>query len=143
MSEEEQNQKKAGAEADESAEAKAAESGATEEEVTETGAAEEEPKGMSEEEFRAKLEEHFREQKVGDVLIQFLISLSTLAYVKMGLTEDTKDYKDLEQSRLAIDSFKALLEAAESRLPEQDAKALAGALASLQITFAKASEGKE
>lgn len=100
-----------------------------------------EPERMSEEELRQKLEEYFREQKVGDVLVQFLVSLSTLAYVKMGLTEDTVQYKDLEQAGLAIDSFKSLLEAAENRLPEQDAKALAGALASMQITFARASGG--
>lgn len=101
---------------------------------------EEEPRHMSEEELRKKLEEHFREQEVGDVLVQFLISLSTLAYVKMGLTDDTREYRNLEQASLAIDSFKALLEAVESRLPEQDAKALAGALASMQITYAKAQE---
>lgn len=97
---------------------------------------------MSPEELRQKLEEHFREQKVADVLIQFLISLSTLAYVKMGITEDTEKHKDLEQAGLAIDSFKAILESAGKGLPEQDAKALAGALASMQVTFVRASEAE-
>lgn len=103
--------------------------------------AEKQQENISEEELRARLEEHFRQQSVADVLVQFLISLSTLAYVKMGLTEDTRQYQDLEQSSLAIDSFKALLQAAGSRLPEQDAKALEGALASMQMTFVKAEQG--
>lgn len=94
---------------------------------------------MTEEELRAQLEKHFREQKVGDVLVQFLVSLSNLAYNKMGLTEETEDIKDLAQASLAIDAFKALLEAAGKRLPEQEASALAGALSSMQITFVKVS----
>jgi hypothetical protein len=103
------------------------------------GAADE-PQQMSEEDLRQKLEQHFRAQSVPDVLMQFLISLSTLAYVKMGLTDDTSDFKDLDQSRLAIDAFKSILDTASSKLPEQDAQALAGALASMQITFARATE---
>lgn len=107
------------------------------------GSAGEDGQQMSEAELRQKLEEHFREQQVGDVLVQFLVSLSTLAYMKMGLTEDTQAYKDFEQASLAIDSFKAVLDTATGRLPEQDAAALSGALASMQITFAKASEGQD
>ena len=94
---------------------------------------------MTEEELRAQLEKHFREQKVDEVLVQFLVSLSNLAYVKMGLTEDTEDIRDLAQASLAIDAFKALLDAAGKRLPEQETSALAGALSSMQMTFAKVS----
>jgi len=111
------------------------------EEPETTAPAPDEPKaGMSEAEIREKIEEHFRAQPVGEVLMQFLISLSTLAYVKMGITEDSKQYRDLQQARLAIDAFKALLDTAGPRLDSQDASALAGALASMQITFAKALE---
>lgn len=98
------------------------------------------PDRMTEDEMRAQLEKHFREQKVDDVLVQFLVSLSNLAYIKMGLTEETENIKDLDQASLAIDAFKGLLDAAGGKLPEQDASALAGALSSMQITFVKASE---
>ncbi|MHB9111134.1 MAG: DUF1844 domain-containing protein [Thermoleophilia bacterium] len=100
---------------------------------------EKDPDQMTEEELRTQLEKHFREQKVGDVLVQFLVSLSNLAYIKMGLTEETEDIRDLAQASLAIDAFKALLDAAGKRLPEQEASALAGALSSMQITFVKVS----
>jgi hypothetical protein len=101
------------------------------------------PDQMTEEELREQLVKHYREQKVDDMLVQFLVSLSNLAYVKMGLTEDTEDVKDLAQASLAIDAFKALLDAIGNRLPEQEASALAGALSSMQITFVKADEGKD
>ncbi len=96
---------------------------------------------MTEEELRAELEKQFRSQKVSDLLMQYMVSLSTLAYAKMGLTDDTRDVKDLEQARLAIDSFKALLDSVGDRLGEQDAQALSGALASMQMTFVQATEG--
>ena len=95
--------------------------------------------GMSEEELRAELEKHFREQTVSDFVVQFIVTLTNLAYMKMGLTEDTQDIKDLDQASLAIDSFKALLESVGKRLPLQEASALQGALSSMQLTFVKAS----
>ena len=101
------------------------------------------PDEMTEAELRAELEKQFQRQPVADVLMQYMVSLSTLAYAKMGLTEETKDVRDLEQARLAIDSFKALLDSAGDRLGDQDAQALTGALASIQMTFVKASEGEQ
>jgi len=97
------------------------------------------PEQMSEEELRAEMERHFREQSVSDLVVQFLVTLSNLAYMKMGLTDETKDAKDLEQAGMAIDAFKTLLSETGKRLPEQDAKALEGALSSMQLTFVKAS----
>lgn len=103
----------------------------------------EEEEGITEEELKSRLEEHFRKQKVEEMMVQFMVSLSTVAYVKMGITEDTREYRDFEQARLAIDSFKAVLDAVGGRLEEQDNKALAGALASMQMTFAKEASGEE
>lgn len=99
------------------------------------------PESMTEEELRDKLEEQFRRQKVSDLLMQYLVGLSSLAYVKMGITEDTQDIKDLDQARMAIDAFKALLDSVGDRLDRQDTQALAGALASMQMTFVQASGG--
>ena len=132
----------------EAAEETAAEEEAAAEEVAKEAAEEEAaaeeaagPAGITEEEMRRQLEEHFRRQSVSDLLVQFMVSLSNLAYVKMGITKDTAEIRDLEQARLAIDSFKGLLEAAEDRLEQQDKNALAGALASMQMTYAQVSTG--
>ena len=98
---------------------------------------------VDEEEMRRQIEEQFRRQKVSDLLVQYMISLSTLAYMKMGITEDTREVMDLEQARLAIDGYKALLDSIGERLGKQDFQALSGALASMQLTFVQASEGGE
>lgn len=95
--------------------------------------------GMTEDELRAELEKHFREQTVSDFVVQFMVTLTNLAYMKMGLTEDTQDIKDLDQASMAIDGFKALLDNVGKRLPPQEFSALAGALSSMQLTFVKAS----
>ena len=100
---------------------------------------EDNPEKMGEEELRAELEKHFREQSVSDLVVQFMVTLSNLAYMKMGITDETKAAKDLEQASLAIDAFKTLLSETGKRLPGQDASALAGALSSMQLTFVKVS----
>lgn len=96
---------------------------------------------MTEEELRAELEKQFRQQQVADVLMQYMVSLSTLAYLKMGITEGTEEDKDLEQARLAIDSFKGILDSVGDRFEKQNREALAGALASMQVTFVQVSGG--
>lgn len=100
-----------------------------------------EPEQMSEAELREALEQQFRQQKVSDMLVQYMAGLSHIAYVKMGLMEDSAAVKDMAQASLAIDVFKAMLEAAHDRLDLQDANALAGALASMQMTFAQTEGG--
>jgi len=109
-----------------------------EEEKEQAEATEEPSSQMTEEQLRAEIEKHFREQQVDEMLVQFMITLTNLSYIKMGLTEETRDVRDLGQASLAIDAFKSLLEAVRERLPEQDAQALAGALSSMQMTFVKA-----
>jgi hypothetical protein len=110
-------------------------------ETTDGGAGAEagaDPGQMSEAELREALEKQFRETNVSDMLVQYLASLSHIGYVKMGLTEETLEVKDMAQASLAIDAFKAMLEAVKERLDSQDASALEGALSSMQMTFAQA-----
>lgn len=107
------------------------------------GAGAKEAEEMTEEELREQIERHFCEQKVSDVLIQFLVSMSTLAYAKMGLTEETREHKNPDEARLGIDAYKALLDAVGDNLGEQNSRALAGALASMQMTFVQAFESSE
>lgn len=97
------------------------------------------PAEMTEAELREALEKQFREQQVGDMLVQYMAGLSHIAYIKMGLTDDTAGVRDMDQASLAIDAFKAMLEASRERIGAQDASALEGALSSMQMTFAQAS----
>jgi hypothetical protein len=75
---------------------------------------------------------------VAEHLIYMMDSLSTLAVGRMGLAPDAKSGQDLEQARLAIDAFRALLEIVEKARPGQVA-ALRGMLSQLQLAYASAS----
>ena len=52
--------------------------------------------------------EQLRKLRVEDVLIQSLITISSIGYQRLGTTEDTRDLRDLEQTRLAIETMRAV-----------------------------------
>ena len=64
--------------------------------------------GRSEEELARELAEELRRLRVEDVLIQTLVTISSIGYRRLGLTEDTRGDRDLEQSRLAIETLRAV-----------------------------------
>ncbi|MBC7332992.1 MAG: DUF1844 domain-containing protein [Actinobacteria bacterium] len=104
-----------------------------------------ESKKASEEEERKKEEELIRELQeeidkltTRDIVIQMMMSLSSLAYKKMGLPMGVNDkYKDKEQARLAIDCFSALLRVVSEEVSEAERENLEASLSNLQINFVK------
>src|SRR5205807_6621828 len=74
----------------------------------------------TEEELRARLEEELRRITVRDVLVQTVVSLVNLAGQRLGLAEETRELKDLDQVRMAIEAVRALLPLIEEEDPEQE-----------------------
>ena len=76
-------------------------------------------------------------------LVQFCITLfSNLAWQRMGLVPDqvTRTIeRDLEQARVAIDCFEALLKQVEGRAPELELHELRRQLNDLQMNFVRQS----
>jgi hypothetical protein len=92
-----------------------------------------------EEELINKLQEEIDKLTTKDIVIQMMMSLSSLAYKKMGLPEGTNDkFKDKAQAKLAVDCFEALLKAAENEISAQEKDNLSSSLSNLQINFVKA-----
>jgi hypothetical protein len=91
---------------------------------------------MSEEELRAAYEAELKRITIADVLIQTTVSLVNLAGRKLGLTDGTKDERDLEQARDGIDAVRALLPLIERR-GDVNAEPLRDALAQLQLAYAR------
>ena len=91
----------------------------------------------SEEEIRAALEEEMRRVHVGDVVLQTVVTLVQLAGRRLGTAPGTEAEQDLEQSRVAIESVRALLPSVEAVAPSQ-APAVRDALSQLQIAFVQA-----
>jgi hypothetical protein len=93
---------------------------------------------VNEEELARELAEELRRLRIEDVLIQTLITISSIGYRRLGLTEDTKDDRDLEQAKLAIDTMSALTPILESVVPEDLIRDFNQSVASLQLAYAQA-----
>jgi hypothetical protein len=90
------------------------------------------------EEMINKLQEEIDKLSVKDVVMQIMMSLSSLAYKKMGLPVGTNDrYKDKVQAKIAVDSFEALLKVLEAEISAQEADNLRSSLSNLQLNFVK------
>ena len=61
---------------------------------------------ISEEELRAQLEEELRRIRVEDVLLQTVVSLVNLGGQRLGLTEGTREMRDLGQVKTAIEGVR-------------------------------------
>jgi hypothetical protein len=95
---------------------------------------------VSEDEARLaeQLAEELAKLRVEDVLVGALIQVSSIGYRRLGLTEETKDERDLEQVRLAIDTMRALTPVLENVVPEELIRDFNQSVANLQLAYAKA-----
>jgi len=94
---------------------------------------------LSEEERLAReLAEELSRLRIEDVLIQTLITISSVGYRRLGLTEETKNDRDLQQAKLAIDTMTALTPILESVVPEELVRDFNQSVASLQLAYAQA-----
>jgi hypothetical protein len=91
----------------------------------------------TEEEYRAALEAEMKRLRVDDVLLQSVVSLINLGMRRLGIAQGTEDEKDLDQTRVAIDSVRAMLPVLEEVTPEQ-MPAVRDGLSRLQMAYVQA-----
>ncbi len=91
-----------------------------------------------EEQLASELAEELRKLRVEDVLVQALITVSSIGYRRLGLTEDTKADRDLEQARLAIETMQALTPVLERVVPAELVRDFQSSVANLQLAYARA-----
>jgi hypothetical protein len=96
----------------------------------------------SEEQVARELADELRRLRIEDALIQTLITISSIGYRRLGLTEDTRDDRDLQQAKLAIDAMAALTPVLESVVPEELIRDFNQSVASMQLAYAQAAAGK-
>jgi hypothetical protein len=86
----------------------------------------------------AALEDEMRAISVGDYLAYLMQSISVMGLRRLGLSAETAGDRDLEQSRLAIEAFRALLGVIEgTRAPEEVALHRA-TLSQMQLAYVAA-----
>jgi hypothetical protein len=91
-----------------------------------------------EEELLKELQEEIERLTTKDIITQMMMSLSSLAYKKMGIPAGVNDkYKDKQQAKLAIDGFDALLKVIIDEISAAEQENLKSSLSNLQINFVK------
>ena len=114
-------------------------------ESAEKGAEKQEKEPVSDEEAKKKEEEMIRQLQeeidkltTKDIISQMMMSLSSLAYKKMGIPAGVNDkYKDRQQAKMAVDGFDALLKVISEDLNAQELENLQSSLSNLQLNFVK------
>src|SRR5450756_1640211 len=95
--------------------------------------------GAPTEEERARA---IREQLKGlhafDLAYEMMISLVSFGYQKMGLTDETRELRDLGDARLAIELLRANLEVVEREQGEGRTRDVRSTLAQMQLGYAQA-----
>ncbi len=91
-----------------------------------------------EEEMLKQLQEEIDRLSTKDIVTQMMMSLSSLAYKKMGIPVGVNDkYKDKVQAKMAVDGFDALFKVLKDELSASEAENLQSSLANLQLNFVK------
>lgn len=97
-----------------------------------------ETRKKEEEQLINQLQEEIDKLSTKDIVVQMMMSLSSLAYKKMGIPEGVNDkFKDKNQAKLAVDCFEALFKVVSMEVSAQEAENLRASLSNLQLNFIK------
>lgn len=108
--------------------------------MDEPGPLNEEELPLNEEELLERLQEEMRKITVPDYLAHLLVSLSSMAFQRLGLTHDTVADRDLSQSRMAIDAFEALAKVLSTKLGEQETAMYRSTVHQMRMAYLRAAD---
>jgi hypothetical protein len=93
---------------------------------------------LAQEAIARELAEELRKLRVEDVVVNTLVNVSSIGYRRLGLTEDSRDERDLPQTALAIETMQALVPVLGDFLSDELVKGFEDQIANLQLAYAKA-----
>ena len=85
-----------------------------------------------------ELAESLKSLRVEDVIVNTLMTASSIGYRRLGATPETMEDRDLEQTRLAIETMRALTSVLEGFLPAELVRDFGSSVANLQLAYASA-----
>ena len=92
---------------------------------------------LTDEERAALLREELKALRVAEVAHDMMLSLVTLGYQKLGLTDETRELRNLEDARLAIELLRGVIGALGAVAGEQLVAPFRSTLAAMQMSFAR------
>jgi hypothetical protein len=93
---------------------------------------------LSDEERAELYRQQLKELRVLDVARDMMLTVVTLGYQKLGLTDDTRELRDLEDAHLAIELLRAVVDAVEGVADADEIETYRSTLAQMQLNYAKA-----
>ena len=75
-------------------------------------------------------------------MIQTLVTVSSIGYRRLGITEDTREDRDLPQARLAIETMRVLTPVLEGFVPDELVRDFNQSVANLQLAYADVASDK-
>jgi hypothetical protein len=91
----------------------------------------------SEEELAGQMREELKALRVADIAHDMMLTLVTVGYQKLGLTDETKELRNLDDARLAIDLLRGVIEVLGAVTGEQVVAPFRSTLAAMQMNFAR------
>ena len=90
----------------------------------------------TEAEIMAEIQEAMAKTPVKDLILQFMMTLSNIAYQRLGVYQELDKTKiDLSEAKVAIDSYEALIKIVETQTKPEEIKTLKGILSSLKMVY--------
>jgi hypothetical protein len=74
--------------------------------------------------------------RLRDLLAQTMLSVSSVASARLGLSPETESLRDMREARLGIEALRALLPVLEPELEPAEREGLRQAVARLQLAYA-------
>jgi hypothetical protein len=102
-----------------------------EERVSESGAA------ATDEQRRRESLDQLKRLRVADLIEEMLVGLVTVGYQKLGLTEQTRELRDLRDAKLAIETLRAWVDVLVRERGEEGLADLRSTVAALQLSYAR------
>jgi len=96
---------------------------------------------QKEQELLEQIEAELRRIGIGDYLAQLMITLSSMTFQRLGLTPETAADRDLDQARLAVDAFAAVLEVWAPTRSTDEAAMFRSTLHQMRMAFVAAAAG--
>jgi hypothetical protein len=80
-----------------------------------------------------QLEEELRKLRISDVLVQTVVTISSLGYRRLG-----EEDRDLAEARLAIEALRALVPVLRGAVPDETIRDFEQVIANMQLAYAGA-----
>jgi hypothetical protein len=102
------------------------------------GSGEEPGATAGEEQRRREALEGLKRLRVADLVEEMLVGLVTVGYQKLGLTDQTRELRDLGDARLAIETLRAWIDVLARERGDEGLADLRSTVAAMQLSYARA-----